>query len=96
MMKAMDKKKLRKIAYNCKRATFLIEKQQLGSITLQQQLELKIHLAGCSVCVCFMQQSIAINRMASKIFKVALDDRKLDRSFMLQLQQRIDDKFKGA
>jgi hypothetical protein len=95
-MKAMDKKELKKIAYNCKRATFLIEKQQFGSITLQQQLELKIHLAGCTVCICFMQQSIAINQMASKIFNASLDDHKLDSSFMRQLQQRIDDKFKGA
>jgi len=87
----MDKQQLRKIAYNCKKATFLIEKQQLAKITLKEQLELKIHLAGCAICVTFMQQSAVINQMARKIFSPSAAGMKLDGKFKEALQRRIDD-----
>lgn len=87
----MDKQQLRKIAYNCKKATFLIEKQQLARITLKEQLELKIHLAGCTICVTFMQQSAVINQMAKKIFSPSAAGQQLDSKFKEALQRRIDD-----
>ncbi len=87
----MDKQQLRKIAYNCKKATFLIEKQQLAKITLKEQLELKIHLAGCAICVTFMQQSTVINQMARKILNSSAAGQKLDSKFKEALQRRIDD-----
>lgn len=92
----MDKKELQKIAYNCKNATFLIEKQQFSKLTTKQQLELKIHLAGCTVCHTFMQQSMAINQMARKLFNLAQKDAKLDNSFKQQLQQHIEKSLKTS
>ncbi len=89
-MKELNEAELKKIAYNCRKATFLIEKQQIGKITLREKMELKIHLTGCSICVTFMQQSAVINQMAKKLFYADYRELKLDDQFKDQLQQRIN------
>lgn len=90
-MKAMHL--FRKIAYNCRKATFLIEKQQIDRITLREQLELKIHLAGCPVCRTFRQQSILINQMLHHHLQAVIGlERKLDDPFKQQLQKRIEER----
>lgn len=90
-MKELSEAELEKIAYNCRKATFIIEKQQLGRITPREKLELKIHLAGCSICATFMKQSIAINQMAKKIFDSYHGELRLNERFKEQLQKRIMD-----
>ncbi|MEZ2443454.1 hypothetical protein AB6805_17140 [Chitinophaga sp. RCC_12] len=86
---------LKKIAYNCRKATFLIEKQQIGRITLREKLELRIHLMGCSICKTFQQQSIIINQMVRNFFHSAGQaERKLDDKFKQELQKSIDDKLR--
>ncbi|MDM8172834.1 MULTISPECIES: hypothetical protein [unclassified Olivibacter] len=89
-MKELSEAELKKIAYNCRKATFLIEKQQIGKITLREKMELKIHLTGCSICVTFMQQSAVINQMARKLFTSDYKELKLDEGFKEQLQKRIN------
>ena len=64
----MEKSEFKKIAYNCKKATFLIEKKQIGNISMRENLELKIHLACCSTCRIFEQQSILINKLVQDLF----------------------------
>ena len=89
-MKELSEAELKKIAYNCRKATFLIEKQQIGKITLREKVELKIHLTGCSICVTFMQQSAVINQMARKLFTSDYKELQLDEGFKEQLQKRIN------
>ena len=90
-MKELNKGELSKIAYNCKQATFLIEKKQIGSITLLEKMKLKLHLAGCSVCRIFEKQSITINRMVKELFNVSNHtERKLDDRFKKDMQERIE------
>jgi hypothetical protein len=87
--------KLKKIQYNCKQATFLIEKKQTGRLTLREKLELKIHLAGCSVCRIFQKQSILINRLVFTLFHISHpEEKKLDDYFKRELQERIDEDLK--
>ena len=83
--------KLKKIAYDCRKATLLIEKQQLGRLTLQERTELIIHLTGCSVCRLYQQQSIAINAMIKKILLTG-SPHKLNADFKNILQQQIDER----
>ena len=90
-MKDLNAAELKKIAYNCRKATFLIEKQQIAEITVREKLELKIHLAGCSICVTFMQQSAVINQAVKKLFQPDRAKLKLDKGFKQQLQKRIED-----
>ena len=95
-MEELDKNEIKKIAYNCKQATFLIEKQQLESLTMREKLELKIHLAGCSVCRTFQQQSIMINHMVKGLFHSSQPiEIKLDENFKNELQERIEEKLNG-
>ena len=61
-MKELNKDELKRIAYNCRKATFLIEKKQCGAVTAQEETELKIHLTGCTICGIFEKQSDTINR----------------------------------
>ena len=82
-----------KIAYNCKKATFLIEKKQLAPLTAREKTELKIHLAGCSVCRLFQQQSTFITQLfKTKQHKELYIAIKLDEDFKSALQQKIDQK----
>lgn len=85
---------IKKIAYNCRKATFLIEKQQISSITLREKIELKIHLAGCSICKVFQQQSVLINKMVGKHFADPHTDLVLGRDFKDHLQQMINEKLR--
>ncbi len=91
-MKEPNKDEIEKIAYNCKKATFLIEKKQIGTISLREKLELKIHLAGCSVCRTFEQQSIKINEMVKNLFHTnnQQEEIKLDENFKKAMQERIE------
>jgi hypothetical protein len=84
--------KLTKIAYNCRKATLLIEKQQMGRLTMGERVELKIHLTGCSICRTYQEQSIIINKMIKDFFNERDDHRGLDVDFKKSLQDRINKK----
>lgn len=91
-MEDLNKDEIKKIAYNCKQATFLIEKKQLATLTFREKLELKIHLATCSVCRMFQQQSIVINQMVKGLFHSSQPKEiKLDETFKIELQERIEE-----
>jgi len=84
---------LTKIAYNCRKATRLIEKKLIDHLTLREKLELKIHLAGCSVCRVFEQQSALINKMVRELFHSGkVTELKLDEKYKKQMQERIEEK----
>lgn len=92
-MDKSSKKGLLKIVYNCRKATYLIEKRQIGQITLREKIELKIHLAGCSICRLFEKQSTVINRMVQHLFHGSNPTVPcLDEKFKNELQELIEDK----
>ncbi|MEJ5995068.1 hypothetical protein WG904_11625 [Pedobacter sp. Du54] len=82
---------LKRITYNCRKATFLIEKKNCGRISIKEELELKYHLMGCSVCRIFQQQSMLINRMVKKQFFNETSTFELDSDFKERLSKRIAD-----
>ncbi|MBC7950142.1 MAG: hypothetical protein H7Y42_19820 [Chitinophagaceae bacterium] len=81
---------LNKIIYNCRKATFLIEKKQLSRLTVREQLELRVHIAGCSICRTFQRQSILINGQVRNIFQSRMPDSTLPEAFKKDLQERIN------
>ena len=83
---------LKKITYNCKKATFLIEKKLIGKITLREQLELRYHLFGCGVCRIYQKQTGKINEMVHQLFHASVNrNTKLDDSFKKDMQHRIEE-----
>lgn len=83
---------LNKIIYNCKKATFLIEKKQLDRLSFREEMELRIHLAGCGMCVLYNKQSRVINHMVQQLFQDSLkNELKLDDAFKADLQARIEE-----
>ena len=82
---------LKKIQYNCKQATFLIEKKLLTRITFREHIELRIHLMGCSVCKLYGKQTRVINDMVQQLFKSSQrGEARLDDNFKMELQERIE------
>jgi ATP-dependent Clp protease adapter protein ClpS len=81
------KSALKNIIYNCKQATFLIEKKIAGKITAAETLQLHVHLAGCSICKLYRQQSILINQVFVGFNN---EDFKLDEAFKKTLKENIE------
>jgi hypothetical protein len=88
------KNTLKKIVNNCRKATWLIEKKQVGSITIREKLELTGHLVCCSECRMFEQQSIVINKLVHNLFNQPQVTRgiKLDDDFKKKMQGQIMEK----
>jgi hypothetical protein len=83
---------LKKIQYNCKQATFLLDKKAFKPLTFSEGMELRIHLAGCSLCRLYGKQSAMINNMVQQLFKDSESgDYKLDENFKKALQLRIEE-----
>lgn len=89
-MKNLSDQEMAQMVYNCKKATFLIEKRQAGEITPKESLELEFHLKGCEMCDTFMKQSAAINQFVKKSSISGKSKMKLDNGFKEQLQKQID------
>jgi len=86
---------IRKIQFDCRQATFLIEKRQHTHLSLKEHLHLVIHLAGCSVCRLFRRQSRQINRVMHSIFHhSAAASHSLDEKFKQEMQEKIDKKLR--
>lgn len=86
---------IKKIQYDCRHATYLIEKRQHVSLTIKERIQLVIHLSGCSVCRLFQQQSRWINRLVRGMFRSPESgERKLDKGFKEELQRKIDEHLK--
>lgn len=85
---------LKKIQYNCKQATFLIEKRAIQGITFREEIELRIHLMGCGVCVLYKKQSKMINDKIQQLFKSNSDNYHLDEAYKKQMQDKIEDELK--
>ncbi|QHS54910.1 hypothetical protein GWR56_04865 [Mucilaginibacter sp. 14171R-50] len=83
--------KLTKILYNCRKATFMIEKRMEQPLSLQENFELRLHLITCGVCRLYIKQSRKIDIMVKQLLKgpppanIRLDD-----NFKRELKLRID------
>jgi ATP-dependent Clp protease adapter protein ClpS len=70
----------------------MIEKKQLKRLNFREEIELRIHLAGCGMCVLYNKQSRAINNMVQQLFHDSLkNELKLDETFKTDLQARIEE-----
>lgn len=91
-MKKELKTEEERIAYNCRKATLLIEKKHDTELTAREKMELQLHLAGCYICRVYEQQSLLINNMMQAIFKEPKQQLKLDDDFKEKLQKKIENK----
>lgn len=84
---------LKKVIYNCKQATLLIEKKQLTQLSFRETIELRIHLTGCGMCRLYSKQSQVINTMVQQLFQASAQagNISLDDDFKKELQDRIEE-----
>ena len=75
---------------NCRKATFLIERQLTDGITPKEESELEYHLNICEMCRVFKKQSSIINQFVKKLTGVDKSELRLDDAFKEQLQKQID------
>ena len=66
-MKPLDESEKHRITWDCRQATFLIEKQQLSRLTVEEKRDLEFHLAGCDNCVTYKKQSTLIGKLFRKL-----------------------------
>lgn len=88
-MKKELKTEEERIAYNCRKATLLIEKKQEIELTAREKMELQFHLAGCYICRVYEQQSILINHMIRQLFNTQKNEASLNNEFKEKLKQKI-------
>lgn len=91
-MKKITENRLKAIAYNCRQATLLIEKKQSIKLSLREKLELKLHLAGCSICRTYERQSVLLNQMLHRLLNKPQGKLQLDADFKASLQKTITQK----
>lgn len=53
---------------DCKKATFLMEKQQQVTLGFGAQIKLRMHLYGCSWCRTYQQQSKVMQQLIKNVF----------------------------
>ncbi|SDQ01434.1 hypothetical protein SAMN05428975_5797 [Mucilaginibacter sp. OK268] len=85
---------LKKVIYNCKQATLLIEKRQIRKLSFRESIELRVHLAGCSMCQLYNKQSQIIHQMVLQLFHDTEQQAStllLDENFKKELQERIEE-----
>jgi hypothetical protein len=83
---------IKKIQYDCRRATYLIEKRQLTRLTFKEKIVLAIHLAGCGICRRFQRQSRMINQLMRSLYRPANDQlHHLDEKTKRDMQEKIND-----
>lgn len=83
------------VLFNCKKATFLIEKKGSGKIAFKESIELRIHLLGCSMCRLYNRQSRLIDQMVHELFISSKNTQvKLDENFKKELQAKIDEELR--
>jgi len=86
--------KFKQIQYNCCKATFLIEKRTIKPLTFVERIELRIHLAGCSVCRTYQQQSKLIGEMVQQILHGHAVNHKLGEQDKKVMEERIEEELK--
>lgn len=70
-------KGMNKIMFDCKQATLLITKSQYQRLGLLDRLKLKMHLASCKFCRCFLEQSNYISTQVDELKTIDPDNLKL-------------------
>ena len=86
---------IKKIQYNCREATYIIEKRQHVRLSIKERIHLLIHLSGCSVCRLFQQQSRMINRAVKRMFaESAGEERRLDEDVKREMQDKINERLR--
>ena len=85
--------KIKKIQYDCRHATYLIEKRQETALTVKERTQLFIHLLGCSVCRLFQKQSRTIRKSLQQLFyKNAEQSHTLDEHTKQEMQNKINER----
>ena len=89
----MKATQIKKIIPGCKKATFLIEKEQTGNLNKRELLVLNNHLSACSGCRIFAEQSKMINKALHNLLHEPKPKFKLDEDDKMHMQDLIDERF---
>lgn len=85
---------LQKMMLSCKKATELVEKQNVGKLKTVESFQLKLHLSMCKFCNDYSKKSQSINKLLDSFFnnkKVedAFSDNKLSNSEKQKIKESL-------
>ena len=84
---------IKRIIYDCRQATYLIEKRQDTTLTFKEWLRLFIHLLGCSVCRLFQRQSRVISESLKILFRRSEEQtHTLNQNIKQDMQNKINER----
>jgi hypothetical protein len=86
--------KLKAIQYNCHKATFLVEKRSIQRLTFYERLQLRIHMATCSVCRTYEQQSQLISQMVKQLLYSNKQTHHLNNEAKKHMEELIEEELK--
>lgn len=69
---------------NCKKATEMVEQQTVVQLSFLGKLKLKLHLAICSACKTYHQQSMAIDQFFKEHTEESMKEREIDKTKTLK------------
>jgi hypothetical protein len=67
----------------------LVEKKQINGLNPMEELRMRIHLTGCSICKLYQSQSILIGKVAGKMDQEFADTASLDNESKKKLELLI-------
>lgn len=79
----------RDIDNDCEKATRLIEQKQFDTLSVEDAVDLVVHLANCYECMVYQKQSELITALCSKVLPVPPTGILLDEKFKEALQNKI-------
>jgi hypothetical protein len=82
------------IVLSCKRASFLIEKQQDKPLSVIDKTQLNLHLKICSECSRYQKQSLIIDNVLKSNHQTNLEEFKLSDGVKDRLQKALDEEMK--
>lgn len=60
---------MKQVILSCKKATWLISLKEEGKLTFTQKIQLRMHLAVCSMCKLFEKQTLFISKNARHLLE---------------------------
>ncbi len=85
----LNEQEKRDMDNNCRKATMLFEKSQLGEMTSKEKALMDYHMNICSMCRLFAKQSLLINQSVKKWSTKEAESLSLDEEFKKKLRESM-------
>ena len=80
---------------SCRKATFLVEKEQGGSLSFVERMQLSMHMKICDKCATYQKQSLFIDQLIKRNKNIILPKGKLTLASKAKIQGLINERLEN-